>query len=138
MSRSVAVSGHPFCTQYEYTGAASVAKPLPQRKIYSDVLAKWPKQDLRPDYQFQDAVGQVVEQRFQTYKPSMEAEELLKARALQYLQQNRFKQRVPLPRKVLLCSLVCVTNTAALVRTKRPNAQANQPAILLRRFGKGD
>lgn len=65
-----------------------------QRRVYSDVFAKWPKQDLRPDYQFQDVLGQVVNERFQAYKPSMEPEEMMKARALQFLVQDKFKDRV--------------------------------------------
>ncbi|RFU77993.1 hypothetical protein TARUN_4228 [Trichoderma arundinaceum] len=65
-----------------------------QRRVYSDVFAKWPKQDLRPDYQFQDVLAKVVDERFKTYKPSVEPEELLKARALQFLLQNKFRDRV--------------------------------------------
>ncbi|KAK3179921.1 hypothetical protein K4F52_008664 [Lecanicillium sp. MT-2017a] len=70
------------------------------RRIYSDVFAKWPKQDLRPDYQFQDVLGKVVDARFQNYKPSMEPEEVMKARALQFLAQdklmNRYKLKGPM------------------------------------------
>ncbi|KAK5993061.1 hypothetical protein PT974_06489 [Cladobotryum mycophilum] len=66
------------------------------RKIYSDVFAKWPKQDLRPDYQFQDVLGKVVNDRFKSYNPSMEPEEMLKARALQFLAQDKFKDRYKL------------------------------------------
>ncbi|KAL6887470.1 hypothetical protein HDV57DRAFT_361309 [Trichoderma longibrachiatum] len=66
------------------------------RRIYSDVFAKWPKQDLRPDYQFQDVLGKVVDERFGAYKPAMETEELLKARALQFLVQNKFRDRYKL------------------------------------------
>lgn len=65
-----------------------------QRRIYSDVFAKWPKQDLRPDYQFQDVLAKVVDERFKTYSPATESEELLKARALQFLVQNKFRDRV--------------------------------------------
>ncbi|EHK21074.1 hypothetical protein TsFJ059_004884 [Trichoderma semiorbis] len=66
------------------------------RRIYSDVFAKWPKQDLRPDYQFQDVLAKVVDERFKNYKPSIEPEELLKARALQFLVQNKFRDRYKL------------------------------------------
>ncbi|KAL7926993.1 hypothetical protein ACQKWADRAFT_279231 [Trichoderma austrokoningii] len=66
------------------------------RRIYSDVFAKWPKQDLRPDYQFQDVLAKVVDERFKNYKPSTESEELLKARALQFLVQNKFRDRYKL------------------------------------------
>lgn len=98
MSRSLAVSatesfysipliirGSPNC---QLTFAST------QRRIYSDVFAKWPKQDLRPDYQFQDVLAKVVDERFKTYTPSTESEELLKARALQFLVQNKFRDRV--------------------------------------------
>lgn len=67
---------------------------MSQRRIYSDVFAKWPKQDLRPDYQLQDVLGKTVDARFQSYKPAMEREEILKARALQFLVQDKFKDRV--------------------------------------------
>ncbi|KAM4055788.1 hypothetical protein HRG_008359 [Hirsutella rhossiliensis] len=66
------------------------------RRVYADALAQWPKQDLRPDYQFQDVLRMVVDERFQSYKPSMEAEELLKARALQFLVQDKFRDRYKL------------------------------------------
>lgn len=65
-----------------------------QRRIYAETFAKWPKQDLRPDYQLQDVLGKTVEARFQNYTPAMEREEILKARALQFLLQDRFKDRV--------------------------------------------
>ncbi|KAF4120897.1 cytochrome b pre-mRNA-processing protein 6, partial [Geosmithia morbida] len=65
-------------------------------RIYSEVFAKWPKQDLRPDYQLQDVLRTTVEDRFKTYKPSMEAEELFKAKSLQTLQQNRFMEKYKL------------------------------------------
>jgi hypothetical protein len=65
-----------------------------QQKIYSDVFARWPKQALRPDHQLQDVLGKAVTERFQNYKPSMEREELLKARALQFLLQDRYNDRV--------------------------------------------
>ncbi|KOS22464.1 hypothetical protein ESCO_002317 [Escovopsis weberi] len=66
------------------------------RKIYSDVFAKWPRQDLRPDYQFQDVLGKVVADRFKTYDPSTEHDEMLKARALQFLVQDKFRDRYKL------------------------------------------
>ncbi|KAJ4164011.1 hypothetical protein LMH87_005703 [Akanthomyces muscarius] len=66
------------------------------RRIYSDVFAKWPKQDLRPDYQLQDVLGKTVDARFQSYKPAMERQEILKARALQFLVQDKFKDRYKL------------------------------------------
>ena len=65
-----------------------------QHRIYSEAFAKWPKQDLRPDYQLQDVLKSTVEDRFKKYNQSIEAEELMKARALQFLQQNRFNDRV--------------------------------------------
>lgn len=65
-----------------------------QRRIYADVFAKWPKQDLRPDYQLQDVLRTAVEERFKNAKPTLEAEEALKARALQFLLQDKFKERV--------------------------------------------
>ncbi len=65
-----------------------------QRRIYSDVFAKWPKQDLRPDYQLQDVLGKTVDARFQSYTPAKEREEILRARALQFLVQDKFKDRV--------------------------------------------
>ncbi len=67
-----------------------------QYRIYSEVLAKWPKQDLRPDYQLQDIIRTSIEKRFEHYKPSMEAEEVFKARSLQVLQQNRFMDKYKL------------------------------------------
>ncbi|KAM3548524.1 hypothetical protein MY1884_009144 [Beauveria asiatica] len=66
------------------------------RRIYAETFAKWPKQDLRPDYQLQDVLGKTVEARFQNYTPTMEREEILKARALQFLLQDRFKDRYKL------------------------------------------
>ncbi|KAJ6443492.1 DNA-directed RNA polymerase III [Purpureocillium lavendulum] len=65
------------------------------RRIYSDAFAKWPKQDLRPDYQLQDVLRRAVEERYASAKPS-EPEELLKARALQFLVQNKFRDRYKL------------------------------------------
>ncbi|KFH45660.1 hypothetical protein ACRE_035490 [Hapsidospora chrysogenum ATCC 11550] len=64
-----------------------------QYRIYTEALAKWPKQALRPDYQLQDVIRPGIEARYKDYKPSMEAEELFKARSLQVLQQNRFMDR---------------------------------------------
>ncbi|KAI9898044.1 hypothetical protein N3K66_006404 [Trichothecium roseum] len=65
-------------------------------RIYSEAFAKWPKQDLRPDYQLQDVLKATVEDRFKNHNQSIEAEELMKARALQFLQQNRFNDRFKL------------------------------------------
>ncbi|RDA95584.1 hypothetical protein CP533_1240 [Ophiocordyceps camponoti-saundersi (nom. inval.)] len=45
------------------------------RRIYADALAQWPTQALRPDYQFQDVLRKAVDERFKSYRPSMEAEE---------------------------------------------------------------
>lgn len=84
-----------------------------QRRIYSDVFAKWPKQDLRPDYQFQDVLGKVVDERFGAYKPAMETEELLKARALQFLVQNKFRDRV---RSLSLSLSLSLARASASVR----------------------
>ncbi|OAQ58521.1 hypothetical protein VFPPC_16974 [Pochonia chlamydosporia 170] len=64
------------------------------RRIYADAFAKWPKQDLRPDYQLQDVLKAAVEERYKNFKPAMEAEETLKARALQFLVQDKFNNRV--------------------------------------------
>ncbi|KAG8406114.1 hypothetical protein J3458_021442 [Metarhizium acridum] len=64
------------------------------RRIYADAFAKWPKQDLRPDYQLQDILKAAVEERYKNYNPAMEAEETLKARALQFLVQDKFNNRV--------------------------------------------
>ncbi|KAG5979934.1 hypothetical protein E4U55_004557 [Claviceps digitariae] len=63
------------------------------RRIYADAFAKWPKQDLRPDYQLQDILRGAVDQRYKNWKPAMEAEETLKARALQFLVQDKYKDR---------------------------------------------
>ncbi|UNI15572.1 hypothetical protein JDV02_002096 [Purpureocillium takamizusanense] len=65
------------------------------RRVYSDAFAKWPKQDLRPDYQLQDVLRRAVEERYAGAKTN-EAEELLKARALQFLVQNKFRDRYKL------------------------------------------
>ncbi|KAK1254786.1 hypothetical protein MKX08_008781 [Trichoderma sp. CBMAI-0020] len=100
MSRSLAVSAaESFYTiapirQSPSNGQLTFAST--QRRIYSDVFAKWPKQDLRPDYQFQDVLAKVVDERFKTYNPATESEELLKARALQFLVQNKFRDRYKL------------------------------------------
>ncbi|KAG6038689.1 hypothetical protein E4U41_003856 [Claviceps citrina] len=66
------------------------------RRIYADAFAKWPKQDLRPDYQLQDVLRAAVDERYRNFKPSMEAEETLKARALQFLVQNKYNDRFKL------------------------------------------
>jgi cytochrome b pre-mRNA-processing protein 6 len=41
-------------------------------------------------------VRQAVDARFAKYTPAMEADELAKARALQYLEQNRFNDKYKL------------------------------------------
>lgn len=79
----------------EFGNLSTMSRSL-ARRIYSDVFAKWPKQDLRPDYQFQDVLAKVVDERFKTYNPATESEELLKARALQFLVQNKFRDRYKL------------------------------------------
>lgn len=98
MSRSLAVSAnesfHPISPIIRRPSNCQLIFASTQRRIYSDVFAKWPKQDLRPDYQFQDVLAKVVDERFKTYNPSTESEELLKARALQFLVQNKFRDRV--------------------------------------------
>ncbi|PFH58608.1 hypothetical protein XA68_13449 [Ophiocordyceps unilateralis] len=66
------------------------------RRVYADVLAKWPTQLLRPDYQLQDVLSKAVDERFKVYQPSMEAEELQKARALQSLLQDKFRDKYKL------------------------------------------
>ncbi|KAL6866466.1 hypothetical protein ACO1O0_002577 [Amphichorda felina] len=93
MSRplSVSTTSHMY---YISDIQANVGEP--QYRIYSEVLAKWPKQELRPDYQLQDVLRKTIDERYKKYKPSMEAEELFKARALQVLQQNRFMERYKL------------------------------------------
>ncbi|PNY24608.1 Uncharacterized protein TCAP_05467 [Tolypocladium capitatum] len=70
-----------------------MSRPI-ARRVYGDVFAKWPKQELRPDYQFQDVLRRVVDERYARPTPPPEAEELLKARALQFLVQNKFRDRV--------------------------------------------
>jgi cytochrome b pre-mRNA-processing protein 6 len=65
-----------------------------QRKLYGDVFTKWPRQELRPDYQLQDVVRKAVEQRLEKATPAVESEEVIKARALQMLLQNRFRDKV--------------------------------------------
>ncbi|CAJ0547224.1 Ff.00g018510.m01.CDS01 [Fusarium sp. VM40] len=72
-----------------------MSRPLSQ-KIYSDVFKRWPKQALRPDHQLQDVLSKTVTERFQNYKPSMEREEIQKARALQFLLRDRFNDRFKL------------------------------------------
>ncbi|EFY84271.1 hypothetical protein MAC_09679 [Metarhizium acridum CQMa 102] len=74
----------------------SIALITTQRRIYADAFAKWPKQDLRPDYQLQDILKAAVEERYKNYNPAMEAEETLKARALQFLVQDKFNNRYKL------------------------------------------
>ncbi|KAL3952906.1 hypothetical protein ACCO45_012849 [Purpureocillium lilacinum] len=76
------------------TTTTAMSKSL-ARRIYSDAFAKWPKQDLRPDYQLQDILRRAVEDRYASAKTN-EAEELLKARALQFLVQNKFRDRYKL------------------------------------------
>ncbi|KEY65501.1 hypothetical protein S7711_09291 [Stachybotrys chartarum IBT 7711] len=66
------------------------------RQIYSDVFARWPKQELRPDYQFQDVLRKTVEARYENLTPAQESEEVLKARALQFLLRDKFKDRYKL------------------------------------------
>ncbi|KAF7562923.1 hypothetical protein G7046_g1180 [Stylonectria norvegica] len=70
-------------------------------RIYTDAFARWPKQALRPDHQFQDVLGKAVTERYQGYKPSMEPEELLKARALQFLVQDKYNNRFQLKGRLL-------------------------------------
>lgn len=76
-----------------------------QRRIYSDAFAKWPQQALRPDYQIQDVLAKVVETRYKTnLTPAMEQEELLKARALQFLAQNKYGERVRAATAMRMCN----------------------------------
>ncbi|CAG9939508.1 unnamed protein product [Clonostachys rosea f. rosea IK726] len=89
-----------------------MSRPLSHR-IYTEVLSKWPKQELRPDYQLQDVIRATIDKRFQAYQPSMEAEELFKARSLQFLQQNRWNEKA--------------------LQVIGPDAEANQPADIFRR-----
>ncbi|PHH59455.1 hypothetical protein CDD81_3185 [Ophiocordyceps australis] len=72
-----------------------MSRSLAQR-IYMDALTQWPKQKLRPDCQFQDVMREAAEERFRKYQPSMESDELLKARALQYLLQDKCKNKYKL------------------------------------------
>ncbi|KAH6886381.1 hypothetical protein B0T10DRAFT_550135 [Thelonectria olida] len=65
-------------------------------KIYQEVFSKWPQQALRPDHQLQDVLAKAVNERYQKYQPSMEAEELSKAKALQFLLQERYNDRFKL------------------------------------------
>jgi cytochrome b pre-mRNA-processing protein 6 len=69
---------------------------IPQQRIYHEVFSRWPGQALRPDYQLQDVVRKAVDKRFESYTPSVEKEELFKARCLQYLQQNRWQEKYKL------------------------------------------
>ncbi|KYK62159.1 hypothetical protein DCS_03306 [Drechmeria coniospora] len=66
------------------------------RRVYGDVFSRWPKQDLRPDYQLQDVMRRVVDERYPSFRPAAEPEELLKARALQFLVQDKFRDRYKL------------------------------------------
>lgn len=113
MSRSLAVSATEsfYCIPLIIRGSSNCQLTFAstQRRIYSDVFAKWPKQDLRPDYQFQDVLAKVVDERFKTYNPATESEELLKARALQFLVQNKFRDRV---RNYKLCPSLEPANLA--------------------------
>ncbi|KAM0194773.1 hypothetical protein ACHAPA_009194 [Fusarium lateritium] len=77
-----------------------MSRPLSQ-KIYSDVFARWPKQALRPDHQLQDVLSKTVTERFQNYNPATEHLELQKARALQFLLQNRYNDRFKLRGRLL-------------------------------------
>lgn len=117
---------HPTCQQV----AAAMSRPLSvstvaptltlhlltlrvlQQRIYAGVFSKWPKQELRPDYQFQDAVQEAVKNRMKSYKPSMEPEEVLKARALQFLVQDKFMTRVRLPSDVVSLEEVLLTENS--------------------------
>lgn len=101
------------------------------------MFAKWPKQDLRPDYQLQDVLGKTVDARFQNFKPAMEREELLKARALQFLLQDKFKDRVcgginlpPPPQSHAILNNP-LTAAIATVQAARPDAATQEPADLL-------
>lgn len=112
-----------------------------QRRIYSDVFAKWPKQDLRPDYQFQDVLGKVVDERFKTFKPSIEPEELLKARALQFLVQNKFKDRVrnyKLSRSFREGPANFANKGIVIVQAQGPNAGTQESADVFRGFSQGN
>ncbi|KPM34165.1 hypothetical protein AK830_g12410 [Neonectria ditissima] len=70
-------------------------------KIYQEVFARWPQQALRPDHQLQDVLGKAVAERYQNYQPSMEPEELSKAKALQFLLQDRYSDRFELKGSML-------------------------------------
>lgn len=68
------------------------------RRHYADAFARWPEQALRPDYQLQHVMRRSVDGRLEgaADAPSVEATELLKARALQFLVQNKFHDRFKL------------------------------------------
>ncbi|KAG6046045.1 hypothetical protein E4U17_008029 [Claviceps sp. LM77 group G4] len=66
------------------------------RRIYADAFAKWPKQDLQPDFQLQDILSEAVHNRYKSFKPELETEELMKARALQFIVQNKYNDRFKL------------------------------------------
>ncbi|KAI5460359.1 hypothetical protein BGZ63DRAFT_246385 [Mariannaea sp. PMI_226] len=70
-------------------------------KIYQEVFSRWPQQALRPDHQLQDVLAKAVNERYQHYKPTMEAEELSKAKALQFLLQDRYNDRFQLKGRLL-------------------------------------
>ncbi|KAG9252142.1 uncharacterized protein F5Z01DRAFT_676380 [Emericellopsis atlantica] len=77
-----------------------MARPISYR-IATEALSKFPKQELRPDYQIQDVLKKTLEARFANYNPSKEAEELFRARSLQMLQENRFMDRYKLSGRML-------------------------------------
>ncbi|KAH7317152.1 hypothetical protein B0I35DRAFT_479919 [Stachybotrys elegans] len=77
-----------------------MSRPL-ARQIYADVFARWPKQDLRPDWQLQDVLRKAVDERYPQFNAAAEREELLKARALQFLEQGRFQKRYKLQGSML-------------------------------------
>jgi len=67
-----------------------MSRPL-ARRIYSEALAKWPRQELRPDYQFQDVLRKTIEERCNNLDPAREVDEAMRAKALQVLVEDRFK-----------------------------------------------
>lgn len=81
-------------TRYEPHPKTRLANLPAQYKIYQEVFSKWPQQALRPDHQLQDVLAKAVNERYRKYQPSMEAEELSKAKALQFLVQDRYNDRV--------------------------------------------
>jgi cytochrome b pre-mRNA-processing protein 6 len=85
-----------------------------QYRIATEALSKFPKQDLRPDYQIQDVLRKTIDRRFENYKPSMEAEEMFRARSLQMLQENRFMDKVrPVTWTVLEPRLITARNSTS-------------------------